>query len=284
MRWARRPPTPRRRRQCVGRSRAQRASGPRPSRAPEPTRAVRKAPARETKPAVPVTNAGAARAVVLLSAGLDSSYNLFKAARELRVVLALTFNYGQRAAAREIACARALANEANVPHQVVDVPWFKMFTKTSLVGEEQLPTAGDVAIDDHARSLATAKAVWVPNRNGILLNIAAGFAEGLGAEFVIPGFNREEASTFPDNSADFLRALDASWALSTASGVRTRCYSTNMDKVEIVADGKALGLPFARLWPCYQASETWCGACESCQRYARALAANGLSFADLRKA
>jgi 7-cyano-7-deazaguanine synthase len=218
----------------------------------------------------------------LLSAGLDSSFNLFKSVNEgMKVALALTFNYGQRAAARETACAARLAADAGVPHRVVDLPWFRKFTQTALVGTMEVPTGAKVSIDDRSRSLETAKSVWVPNRNGILLNIAAGFAEGLGAEAVIPGFNREEASTFPDNSGEFLSTLDACWKFSTASHVRTFCFSTELDKTQIVAEGKRTGLPFANLWPCYFAGESWCGECESCQRYKRALSANGLNFDEL---
>lgn len=217
-------------------------------------------------------------AVILLSAGLDSAYNLFKAQATHDVRLALTFNYGQKAAAQEVACARALAAQNGIPHEVVDLPWFKNFTRTSLISSAAIPSGKDVSIDDHQQSLVTAKSVWVPNRNGILLNIAAGFAEGLGADFVIPGFNAEEASTFPDNSGEFLQSLDASWSFSTATHVRTLCFSTKLSKTEIVADGLRLGLPFGKLWPCYQNGDKWCGECESCQRFKRALKANGLAF------
>ncbi len=221
-------------------------------------------------------------AVVLLSSGLDSSYNLYRAARDLTVRLALTFNYGQRAAAREVVSAARLAKALNIPHQVIDLTWFRDFTKTSLVNGSAIPSGGAVAIHDHSRSLETAKAVWVPNRNGIFLNIAAGFAEGLGCSLVIPGFNVEEASTFPDNSQDFLDSLDNAFAFSTGGRVKTFCFSTAMNKVEMVREAIALQMPFAKSWPCYLDGEKWCGACESCQRFKRALEANGLNFTELQ--
>jgi 7-cyano-7-deazaguanine synthase len=224
-----------------------------------------------------------ASAVVLLSAGLDSTYNLLKACGELSVRLALTFDYGQKAAAREVSRAAEIAAHFKVPHEVIQLPWFAKFTTTALVGSETLATGQDIEIDNLERSLETAKNVWVPNRNGIFLNIAAGFAEGLEAALVIPGFNAEEAATFPDNTGAFLGTLDACWKLSTDTGVRAFCFSTDMSKSEIVADAKA-NLPFTKMWPCYLAGETWCGSCESCQRFARAVNANGLSFKDLQKA
>lgn len=226
---------------------------------------------------------GRASVVVLLSAGLDSAFNLLKAQEQFNVALALTFNYGQRAAAREIDGAKKLASHYKVPHQVVDLPWFKDFTRSTLVNRTlRVPTGSDVKIDDLARSRETAKSVWVPNRNGIFLNIAAGFAEGLGASFVIPGFNLEEAQTFPDNSVAFMKSLDACFNFSTQSRVNTHCYSANLIKPQIVKEAKRLGLPFGMLWPCYQDGEKWCGTCESCQRFDRALAANELRMADLQ--
>lgn len=218
-------------------------------------------------------------AVILLSGGLDSSFNLWKAKSEgVDLRLALTFNYGQRAASKEIDIARALAKRLSVPHQVVEITWFSSFTKSSLINrEEHVPINDEVSMDDHAQSSKTAARVWVPNRNGIFLNIAAGFAEGLQAEAVIPGFNKEEAATFPDNSQAFQDALEQSFQFSTAKGMRVFSYSTHLNKTEIVAEGKRLNLPFKDLWPCYFANENICGECESCLRFKRALHENALA-------
>jgi len=222
---------------------------------------------------------GRASAVVLLSSGLDSAFNLLKAQEQFNVALALTFDYGQRAARREVERGEKLAKHFNVAHKVIQLPWFKEFTRTTLVNHSmKMPAGTDVSIDNPQVSKETAKAVWVPNRNGIFLNIAAGFAEGLGANFVIPGFNLEEAQTFPDNSGAFMKALDACFTFSTQSRVITHCYSTGLNKSQIVKEAKRLDLPFKLLWPCYQDGDKWCGICESCQRFERALQANGLNI------
>lgn len=210
--------------------------------------------------------------VVLLSSGLDSTVNLFEARAVTNVVLALTFDYGQRASIREIDRAAKIARHAGVPHQVVSLPWFKDFTKTSLVDRSQIvPTKNQVSIDDLKTSNDTAKAVWVPNRNGIFLNIAAAFAEGLGAEIIVPGFNAEEAVTFPDNTGEFLEATTGALAFSTANHVQARCFTTKLNKTEIVRRGRALAVPFDLIWPCYFAEQAPCGECESCQRFSRAM-------------
>lgn len=222
-------------------------------------------------------------AVVLLSAGLDSSYNFKKAMERFSVKLALTFNYGQRAAVKEIASAARLASHYGVPHKVLELKWFGDFTRTALLGGLDVPQGETVKIDDFESSMQTARAVWVPNRNGIFLNIAAGYAEGLGAAYVIPGFNKEEAQTFPDNSQDYLESLTESWRYSTNSHVQAFCFSGNMDKSEIVSESVKAGLPLTWLWPCYLAQDKWCGECESCLRFKRAVEANGLSYAELRQ-
>ena len=222
------------------------------------------------------------KSVVCLSAGLDSTVNLYAALKSTQVVHAVTFNYGQKAAEKEISHAQALCKKLSVPHKVIDLPWFKDLGQSSLTSDKQeVPTGKDIGIDNHKKSLETAKAVWVPNRNGIFLNIAAGIAESLKADIIIPGFNLEEASTFPDNSEIFMKALDSSFAFSTANKVRVHCYTVQLSKVEIVRAGMSLEVPFDMIWPCYFARSKWCGECESCQRAKRAFSVNQVPVAHL---
>jgi 7-cyano-7-deazaguanine synthase len=216
---------------------------------------------------------------VLLSSGLDSTVNLFQSNKETEISLALTFDYGQRAAEAEIRCSSLLCKKLHVEHKTVRLDFFKTWGHSSLVDhEKKLPLKDHVHLNDAAISAASAKSVWVPNRNGVFLNIAAGFAESLGCDFVIPGFNREEAATFPDNSSDFLNSLNQSFSYSTANHVKVRCFTSELDKIEIVALGKTLGVPWELTWPCYQNLGRWCGQCESCQRAKRAFSANGVQL------
>lgn len=222
------------------------------------------------------------KAVVLLSAGLDSSVNLFAAHQQEEVVLALTFDYGQKAAKKELEQAAKLAAFLKIPHKILALPWFKDFNKSSLLVEsEEVPTGQQVNIQSHEHSLQTAKSVWVPNRNGIFLNIGAAFAEAMGATALVPGFNAEEASTFPDNSEAFMEQLTKSLSFSTANQVEVLCYTVKMQKAEIVKKGLELNMPWHLLWPCYFSKEKWCGECESCLRSKRAFAAAGVNVQNL---
>ena len=215
--------------------------------------------------------------LVLLSAGLDSTVNFLEALQDGGVKLALTFSYGQKAADKEIERAKALCQKYSVPHSLVELPFFKIFTSSSLLrADKNIPLGSEVNIQSYEKSLITAEKVWVPNRNGIFLNIAAGFAEGLGVQEIVPGFNLEEATTFPDNSVEFQEALEQSFKFSTQNKVHVKCYTIQMNKTEILKRGLELGLSIEDLWPCYQAGEKWCGSCESCLRFQNALKQAGV--------
>jgi 7-cyano-7-deazaguanine synthase len=210
-------------------------------------------------------------AVVLLSGGLDSTV-AFKAALDRSgVLLAITFDYGQRAARREVAAAAAIAARFGVEHRAIALPWLGEETSTALVDRKKevpRPAANDL---DSERARETAAAVWVPNRNGVMINIAAAFAEARGADRVVVGFNREEGATFPDNTEDYARAATAALAFSTLSKVRVEAPAAALSKAEIVRLGQSIGAPLDLVWSCYFGDEAPCGCCESCLRLRRAL-------------
>jgi len=212
-------------------------------------------------------------AVVLLSGGLDSAFNLKRAADEIGVALALTFDYGQRAAAREMGAAAAMSAAVGAPHRAISLPWLGEICRTALVSAAfEVPVVRPEQLDEaRVKEGETARAVWVPNRNGVFVNIAAAFAESLGAELVVAGFNAEEAATFPDNTAEFAQAATAALAFSTATRVRVMSYTQTLGKPEIVRLGREIGAPIPRVWSCYYGGEELCRRCESCARLERGL-------------
>jgi 7-cyano-7-deazaguanine synthase len=208
--------------------------------------------------------------VVLLSGGLDSVVSLFIAKNRGHIELALTFDYGQRAAANEIAAAAYFCEKLGVRHQVINISWLRDLTSTALV-DQSLPLPQLKDLDDLEEGGRSAKAVWVPNRNGVFINIAASFAESLGVANIVPGFNKEEAATFPDNSEEFITAVNGSLSLSTLSKVKVVCFTSDMTKTDLIRAAKELAIPLDKLWSCYRAGTRPCGVCESCQRTQRAL-------------
>lgn len=214
------------------------------------------------------------RSVVLLSGGLDSAANLALCRERDEPVLALTANYGQRAAEPEIRAARGLCEYFRVEHRVIGLGWLGELGGSSLTEPaREVPRLPVEELDREAATRESAKAVWVPNRNGVLINMAAAFAERLDCERVVVGFNREEAATFPDNSEGFIRAANDAMRFSTTSGVQVFSYTSSWDKREMVSELRRLPVrfPFDRIWSCYLGGETPCESCESCRRRARAL-------------
>lgn len=100
----------------------------------------------------------------------------------------------------------------------------------------------------------------------------------MNADHVVVGFNKEEAQTFPDNYADYLKCFNTCFIFSTATHVRVQSYTLKMNKAEIVNLGKLLNVDFRELWACYFVGNKICGECESCQRFLRALISEGVDL------
>ena len=221
------------------------------------------------------------KSIVLLSSGLDSTVNLFLAHKQSQVVQTITFNYGQRALAKEIEHSKKLSDYLKIPNVVIDLPWLKNIGTSSLTNSNyQVPTGKDVSIADHGVSTQTAKSVWVPNRNGVFLNIAAALAEAAQADQIIPGFNLEEAATFPDNSEAYMDAATKAFKFSTSNHVKVVSYTVKMQKTEIMKIAVDEKVPLNLIWPCYFSGEQWCGQCESCLRTKRAMIQNNIDIKE----
>lgn len=219
------------------------------------------------------------RAVALLSGGLDSTVAAALAETSHGLGLALTVDYGQRAFERERAAARAMAQHFGAEHRTLRLDFLADVTKTALVDRSvELPALSREQLDDVTgaahRSMA---AVWVPNRNGLLIAAAAALAESADLDTVVVGFNLEEATTFPDNSQAFLERTNAALELSTRNHVRVESPTVALDKREIVAEGYRIEAPLHYLWSCYRGGDRHCLQCESCLRLCRALEAVGQS-------
>lgn len=214
------------------------------------------------------------RAVAILSGGLDSTVSMARAiAAGYRVRQAIFFDYGQKAARRERAASRSIARHYGVPWLEIALPWLRAVTRTSLVGTKRPPRVTERDLNGR-RAKETARAVWVPNRNGVFLNIAAAVAESHRAGTIVTGFDREEAATFPDNSIEYIRAANRAFRYSTSNRVKVRSFVANLDKARIVRLGRELEAPLGKTWSCYLGGTRPCGACESCVRSRRAYRRN----------
>ncbi len=206
--------------------------------------------------------------LILLSGGLDSVTNLFLESKIKLPKLAVLFNYGQRAFKSERGAAQYFSNRVKVPLQIIELPMFNRFKKNALINRKKnLP---------EEMSKQSAEKVWVPNRNGVMINIAAAIAEENNWNRIIVGFNQEEAETFPDNSLEFINACNESLRMSTKNHVEVFSHTIHWTKERMVSVLRDLEIdfPFSHLWSCYAEGPKTCGKCESCLRLNRALASS----------
>ncbi len=187
------------------------------------------------------------QAVALLSGGLDSVVSMLLGQKEAEILLAITVDYGQKAAKKEIDASQRIASNMAIPHQVISLPFMH-----------------DLHSDLLAPNQSKMTNPWVPNRNSLFVNLAACLAENIGAQMIICGFNREESLNFPDNSAEFVEALNQALYYSTRNHVFARSFVQNMTKEDIARQALHLGLDLDSLWSCYQDGDKPCGECPSC--------------------
>ena len=185
-----------------------------------------------------------------------------------KVGLALTFHYGQKAAQREVNCAKKICRALQIKHKVLVLDFFKDLSQNcSLLNtKKKVPKfKKGQSLDAFVRDKNT-RSVWVPNRNGLFIALAAAYAESLGWKRVVIGFNAEEARLFPDNSPPFLKAINRSLTFSTANGVEVVSHTLNKNKKDILILAQRLGVNLEWTWSCYLGGKTPCGECESCKR------------------
>jgi len=217
------------------------------------------------------------KSIILLSGGLDSAVSLRNNINIDNIELALFFNYGQKAYENEKKAVENLCDYYSVKFEEINLEWLKNISNTSLVGGKDVPELSDNDLDNIDVIEKTMQAVWIPNRNGLFLNIAASFADSFGFDKIIIGANKEEAQTFSDNSENFIEAINKEFEFSTLIKPKIIAPLINLDKSEIITLAIKLDLPFNLLWSCYKSANKHCGVCESCKRLKRALENNGLS-------
>lgn len=221
------------------------------------------------------------RAVVLLSGGLDSATVLALARERGLECYALSVRYGQRHAAELHAAQRVAKALGAARHEIVDVDLSQFggsaLTDPSIDVPEQSerPEKRETCADTDVRASSAAPSAipvtYVPARNTILLSLALGWAEVLGAEEIHFGANCVDYSGYPDCRPEYVAAFERLAALATKDGVEGRPIRVHapiitMSKAQIVIEGRRLGVDFSLTVSCYQADDEGraCGRCDAC--------------------
>jgi 7-cyano-7-deazaguanine synthase len=217
------------------------------------------------------------RAVVLVSGGMDSAVVLALAREQGYATHALSVAYGQRHTSELDAAARNARALGAVEHKVVAI---------DLRGIGGSALTADIAVPEHDAGEpldAGIPVTYVPARNTIMLSIALGWAEVLGASDIFCGVNAVDYSGYPDCRPEFVAAFEALANLATKAGVegaglRVRAPLIGMGKDRIVREGMRLGVDFAQTVSCYQADADGraCSRCDACRLRAEGFAKAGV--------
>jgi 7-cyano-7-deazaguanine synthase len=217
------------------------------------------------------------KAVVLLSGGLDSTTALAVARSQGFAVCALSVDYGQRHRVElERAAAVAKAMGA-VEHRTVTLD-LRQIGGSALTADTAVPK--ERSADDIGHGIPV---TYVPARNTVLLGLALGYAEVVGAFDLFIGANVLDYSGYPDCRPEFLSAFESLANLATKAGVeggRFRVHSPLLKKTkaEIIREGVKLGVDYAMTLSCYDPDPIGraCGACDSCQLRKKGFAEAGV--------
>lgn len=209
------------------------------------------------------------KAISVLSGGLDCTVATSVFAKDYEIH-AITFNYGQKSFRQELKASKKICEKMGFKHYVIDLPWLAKISTSSLNTDEDIPEIKEDELDDIKKSSETASSVWVPARNMVFTSIATSFAESIGAEAIIVGWDKEEAATFPDNSKEFLDAFNELIDIGSPDNIRIEAPAIDLDKEEIVRLGLEVGAPMEISYSCYAGRDKHCGVCESCMRRKRA--------------
>lgn len=186
-----------------------------------------------------------------------------------RIALGVSFNYGSKHNAKEIAFARMHCERLGIEFLEIPLGFMQQYFKSSLlIGGEEIPEG---SYDDE-----NMKSTVVPFRNGIMLAIAAGLAESRGLMHVMLANHSGDHAIYPDCRPGFVDAMSKAIAEGTYENLTILAPYTNISKTDIARHGKALGIDYSETWSCYKGGEHHCGKCGTCTERKEALRDAGI--------
>lgn len=209
-----------------------------------------------------------AKAIVLLSGGLDSATSAAQAIADGYDLIALSFRYGQRHV-KELAAAQTIAQHlAIAEHHTIDIDLGQWGGSSLTEISQALPSDG---VQENV-----IPSTYVPGRNTVFIAIALSLAEAKNAEAIYLGINAVDYSGYPDCRPEYLAAFQQLAMLSSKAGLEGRAPKlvaplVKDTKVDIVRRALDLGVPIAETWSCYKGDADPCGVCDSCRIRDRAL-------------
>lgn len=205
--------------------------------------------------------------VIIVSGGLDSITLLYE--RKEDIALAISFDYGQNHAQKELPFADYHCKQLGIKHIVIPLQFMQTYFNSSLL-------AGADAIPEGNYDDSNMKSTVVPFRNGIMLSIACGIAESHDLRRVLIANHAGDHAIYPDCRNEFITAMSAATEAGTYIKVKIEAPYTNISKTDIVRRGASLGIDYSKTWSCYKGGKKHCGKCGTCRERQEAFHDAGL--------
>ncbi|MEM9018642.1 MAG: 7-cyano-7-deazaguanine synthase QueC [Verrucomicrobiota bacterium] len=209
------------------------------------------------------------KVVVLVSGGMDSVTALHLANRDHEVIAGVSFDYGSKHNHKEIPFAKEHCEALGVEHVVIPLGFMNDLFESDL-----LKSGGEIP-EGHYEA-ENMKQTVVPFRNGIMLSIAAGYAESVGAEGLVIAAHSGDHAVYPDCREEFMQPMADAISAGTYVDLEVVRPFIDVRKEDIASVGAELGVDFAKTWSCYKGGEIHCGKCGTCVERKEAFALAGL--------
>jgi 7-cyano-7-deazaguanine synthase len=197
------------------------------------------------------------RVLLIHSGGMDSTTLLFDLLDQDHEVQCLGIDYGQRHK-RELECACRICEHCGVPFQVTDLSALRC-----LLGGSAL-TSDELEIPEGYYTEPSMRTTVVPNRNMILISVAAGYAIAQGCDAVAYAPHAGDHAIYPDCRPEFVLAMREAIRLAHWDDVELLTPYLEWTKADIARRGAALDVPFENTWSCYKGGRLHCGRCGTC--------------------
>ncbi|MFA4859720.1 7-cyano-7-deazaguanine synthase QueC [Methanoregula sp.] len=196
------------------------------------------------------------RAVIILSGGMDSTTLLYDLINQKYSIHAVTFDYGQKHK-KEISYAIKTCERLKIPQKIIDINILNDLAPSSLTRTDWEVPEGNYADNNMKQTV-------VPNRNMVLLSLAAAFAIGIKATHLYYGAHSGDHAIYPDCRPSFVSAMATAFHLCDWDDLTLSVPYLQMSKGDIVKRGLSLGVDYSNTWTCYKGEEKSCGKCGSC--------------------
>ena len=207
------------------------------------------------------------KSVIIVSGGMDSITLLHDIHSRGEELFALSFDYNQRHK-KELEYAKWNCEKLGIPHKIISLSVLNDIAPSALTRLETPVPEGQYDGENMKQTV-------VPNRNMIMISLAAAYAIGIGATRLYYGAHSGDHTIYPDCRPDFVKAINHTLSLCDWNQVVLKVPYLHGNKETILKRGFELGVDYSKTWTCYNGREKACGKCGSCDERLSAFRAIG---------